>query len=344
MHNAIWFVLFILQYPSRCQSQTSNSNLPNLIGSSEFLDRSDSVFKTHKYSWAKGNQSCAQLLEESQSYLKTLPPLSDLFVRPAIGMGLIQVGCLSKTDNFYLDIIENEHVRDMFRLLSEQWKMLSHPTSQYLSNKKHKLDIEALRFNLDSLSPFPLFRNVSHCSGFRQERKGVLLKGFDLGNHSSLQKARIYCDLLGPSCAGVLLDNSGQFYAVAMSGSYIIPQIGSSVWFHHCPVAHVRRRSTTSECQNEQEERIYNVMQWVPVVSGWYNAGSAIYYASNGCGVQAEDRAIEASLDLGTDALLAATGGSSSVVGIAVRPALKAGVKAAIQYFKQKPVPDQLSR
>uniref|UniRef100_A0A8C5M6F7 Apolipoprotein F n=1 Tax=Leptobrachium leishanense TaxID=445787 RepID=A0A8C5M6F7_9ANUR len=336
MCHILWFVFVLLQYPCQGLPRITDAHVVNLKEHREFPDKLGIALKNRDFTQAKGNQSCSQILGQSQSYIETLPPLSGLYVRPAIGLGLIKIGCLSETDPYFKDLIEDEHVRDMYRLLSEQWEMSADLTSHFLS-QKYRVDSAALRFNLDSFSPVRLSKKGIMCSGFRQEIKGVTLLGFELGKHPSLQEAALQCNRLGPSCAGVFLDDFGTFHAVAMNGSYIIPQVSSSLWLHRCFGAHVKRRSTTVECQNEQEERIYNVIQWIPLVSGWYNAGSAIYYASKGCSTQAEGRAIEASIDLGSDALLAMTGGTSGAVGLAVKPALKAGAKAAIDYFRKEP-------
>ncbi|KAM8977532.1 apolipoprotein F [Pelodytes ibericus] len=344
MHYMLWILLFLLQYPcvnsQFTESQHSNNILlPNILESFEI----DGIVENKAYSWARGNLSCSHLLEESQYYLKVIPPLSVQLVKPAIVLGLMHVGCLSETDPLYMDIIKDDDTRNMFNLLLDQWKISVHLTSHY-PRKKNKVDSEALRLNLETLSPGSLFGNVTYCSGFRQRRPGMMLNGYDQGKYSSLLEAAIHCDQVGPSCAGVSLDSSGEFHTVSRSGGYIIPQKGFSVWLHHCPGVHKRRRSLSSQCQNDQEEGVYNVMQWVPVVSGWYNAGSAIYYATKGCGTQAEVRAIEASLDLGYDALLAGTGGTFGVgLGQAVKPALKAGVKAAIKYFKNEPLSNQIT-
>ncbi|OCT95703.1 uncharacterized protein LOC121400047 [Xenopus laevis] len=318
-----------------CFSKSLNNGDFDL--STERLGSPDNRLPTNNFSWARGNVPCSQLLKQCTEYIQLLPSHAEQLVRPAVALGLIQVGCLSEHDPFLAELIMGENATRLFQLLSQQWQTFSY--TPYW--KKNTLDNEYLRFNLDSLAPPSLSRQPQKCSGFWEGKKNVALNGVDLKLHQSLHDAKLYCYILGDSCAGVTLDGFGKYHTVARIGGHIIPQVGAHLWLHRCTGAHVRRRSVSSECKNEREENIHNVMQWVPLISGWYNAGSAIYYASKGCSELAEERAVEATVDLGYDTLLSATGGASSVIGlgagVAIRPALKSGVRSAIAYFKQDP-------
>ncbi|XP_066440928.1 apolipoprotein F [Eleutherodactylus coqui] len=290
------------------------------------------------FSWAKGNQTCSQLLKDSKEFLGLLPPSSSWLFRPALALGLLEVGCLTEQDDFFWDLIRDEVESQMFNIMAKQLNGSIHQTTANPHNSQQymgKLDL--LKFNLESLS-MNAPSHHKHCSGIQHEEQNVLMKGLILGLHSSLQDAKDHCDELGSVCAGVSSDTLGKFIIVARNGGYIIPHAGSKLWLHHCIGGHLRRRSTDPECHGEQELHIYNVMKKIPIVNGYYNAGSAIYYATQGCTAHAEDRAIEASVDIGYDALFAATGGVSLVistgVGIAVKPVLKDGIKSAINYFK----------
>uniref|UniRef100_A0A672JWE5 Apolipoprotein F n=1 Tax=Sinocyclocheilus grahami TaxID=75366 RepID=A0A672JWE5_SINGR len=86
-------------------------------------------------------------------------------------------------------------------------------------------------------------------------------------------------------------------------------------------------------CVNEKEERVYTVVEWIPAVSTLYNLGTAVYYASVSCYDTAKERAIFSTVDLGTDALMAVTGGTAGVAGYALGAGLKTGVKAGIKYL-----------
>lgn len=315
--------------------------LQNGTRATETVDRPLQAISAKDFSWAKGNKTCNQLLEDCREFLGLLPPSSSWLLKPALALGFLQVGCLTEQDHFFLDLIRDEDSSKLFNIMAEQLNTSipqSTTNSHHSQQQMQKLDL--LRFNLESLYINALSpSHHKHCSGIQREEQNVLLKGFILGFHSSLQHAKEHCDRLGPVCAGVSSDTLGTFKCVARKGGYIVPHVGSKLWLHHCIGDHLRRRSTDPECHGEIESRIHNVMQWIPVVSGYYNAGSAIYYATQGCTADAEDRTIEASIDLGYDALFVATGGVSGAisagVGIAVKPALKSGVKSAINYFRE---------
>nr|XP_025044529.1 apolipoprotein F [Pelodiscus sinensis] len=76
-----------------------------------------------------------------------------------------------------------------------------------------------------------------------------------------------------------------------------------------------------------------------------------MYYAFRNCTELAQDRGLEAAMDLGYDALLGLTGGMGSpmAVGVALglRPAFKVGVRSLISYFRQvapaEPLPTSFS-
>ncbi|XP_056418356.1 apolipoprotein F [Hyla sarda] len=314
--------------------------LENGTGAIESLAKPLQDISTKDYSWAKGNQTCSQLLKDCKEFLDLLPSSSSWMLKPVLALGFLQVGCLTEQEPFFLDLIKDKNARTLFNIMAEQTNNSIHPTTT--NSHKSQPDIQKhdlLRFNLESLSiDAQSISHHMHCSEIQQEQQDVLLKGSILRSHSSLQHAMDHCDRVGPVCAGVTSDTLGQFKSVARNGGYIIPHVGSKLWLHHCTAGLLRRRSTDPECHSEKELRIHNVMQWIPVVSGYYNAGSAIYYATQGCTAQAEDRAIDASIDLGYDALFTATGGVSGAVsagvGMAVKPPLRDGVKSAINYFK----------
>ncbi|XP_075706295.1 apolipoprotein F [Rhinoderma darwinii] len=333
-------VIFFLIHPYLYSKPYNiDALLENGTGAAETLERPLQAVSP-KDVLAKGNQTCEQLLKNCKEFLDFLPPSSSWLLKPALALGFLQVGCLNEQDHFFLDLLRDESASTLFNIMAKQLNSLIHQTStNSQKGRQHIQKLDLLRFNLESLYfNAPHSSHHKNCSGFQQEEQNVILKGFIFGFHPSLQHAKYHCDRLGPSCAGVSSDTTGQFKFVARNGGHIIPHAGSRLWLHRCIGEHLRRRSTDPDCHSEKELRIHNVMQWIPVVGGYYNAGSAIYYASQGCTSNAESRAVEASIDLGYDALFAATGGVSEAitagVGIAVKPALKAGVKAAISFFK----------
>ncbi|XP_072254123.1 apolipoprotein F [Pyxicephalus adspersus] len=333
------FGFMILLVSSLCvysKPPYTNALPQNISLTSESLDSHD--FSVNDFSWAKGNLSCANLQKDCIDYLSLLPPSSLHLIKPALVLGLMNVGCLLEKQ-LYTDLLADKDTREIYELLTEQMKTSVHQPSIHLhKTQKHVRELEILTFNLHSLLPTALPELHQNCSGFHK-KQNFFLNGLNMGAHKSVKEAKMYCKYLGSSCAGVS-SHSGRYYTVARNGGYIMPQRGIKMWLHHCNAAYRIKRSSAPECISEKELCIHRVMEWIPVVNGWYNAGSAIYYATQGCSKIAEDRAVEAASDLGYDAVVAATGGATSVVsvgvGVAVKPAIKAGVKKAIDYFKSE--------
>ncbi|XP_053560949.1 apolipoprotein F [Bombina bombina] len=346
MDNIFIFLTLLLLYPCiNCRAM--NGNKPLLNNKPEV---SELNYNTHSfpidYSWARQNKSCQQFMKHCLQYLESLPAVSLHYVGPALGLGLMQVGCISETDTFLSEFLRDEDTKEMLRQLFIQWKeYIPYHSNKNTVKKGHTLDTEVLRFNLVSFVARSLYNCTHCCSGVWHEKQGIMLKGIDIEIHKSLQEAKKHCKGLGSYCAGIYFNISGEFHVVKRNGASIVPQNGSRLWLQHCTDGRKWRRSVDSDCENEREQSIYNVVQWLPVVSGWYSAGTAVYYATQCCEKQAEDRAIEASLDLGYDALLVATSGASGFgVGAALKPAIKAGVRAAINYFKQQPEQNQTTQ
>ncbi|NWS79631.1 APOF protein, partial [Toxostoma redivivum] len=112
----------------------------------------------------------------------------------------------------------------------------------------------------------------------------------------------------------------------------------------------VRRRREdegTDACSPAGEREAHQVLEWVPGVSIFYNLGTSIYFAFQGCKATASTRALEAAEDLGYAGLAALTGGLGGPVAMGVQmglqPGIKAGVRALIGYFtsagEPSPVP-----
>uniref|UniRef100_H0VS71 Apolipoprotein F n=2 Tax=Cavia porcellus TaxID=10141 RepID=H0VS71_CAVPO len=103
-----------------------------------------------------------------------------------------------------------------------------------------------------------------------------------------------------------------------------------------------RRSPTTTNCENEQEERVYNVIRLLPGVGTYYNIGTALYYAIQNCSDKAKERGKHGAIDLGYDLLAAMAGMSGGPMGLAIsaslKPALKAGVEHLIRYYSEEKV------
>ncbi|NWV24213.1 APOF protein, partial [Origma solitaria] len=108
-----------------------------------------------------------------------------------------------------------------------------------------------------------------------------------------------------------------------------------------------RRREDNDACSPPGEREAHRVLEWVPGVGIFYNLGTSVYFAFQGCEATASTRALEAAEDLGYAGLAALTGGLGGPVAMGVQlglqPGLKAGVRALIGYFtsagEPSPVP-----
>ncbi|NXI82362.1 APOF protein, partial [Rhipidura dahli] len=107
------------------------------------------------------------------------------------------------------------------------------------------------------------------------------------------------------------------------------------------------RREDGDACSPAGEQEAHRVLVWVPGVSIFYNLGTSVYFAFQGCRAAASTRALEAAEDLGYAGLSALTGGLGGPVAMGVQmglqPGIKAGVRALIGYFtsaeEPSPVP-----
>ncbi|NXL16090.1 APOF protein, partial [Setophaga kirtlandii] len=110
---------------------------------------------------------------------------------------------------------------------------------------------------------------------------------------------------------------------------------------------HRREDEDGDACSPTGEREAHRVLEWVPGVSIFYNLGTSVYFAFQGCEATASTRALEAAEDLGYAGLAALTGGLGGPVAMGVQlglqPGLKAGVRALIGYFtsagEPSPVP-----
>ncbi|NXF72115.1 APOF protein, partial [Sclerurus mexicanus] len=108
-----------------------------------------------------------------------------------------------------------------------------------------------------------------------------------------------------------------------------------------------RRREEKAEdedvCNPPGEQEAHRVLEWVPGVSIFYNLGTSIYFAFQGCEATASTRALEAAEDLGYAGLAALTGSLGGPVAAGVQmglqPGLKAGVRALFRYFPSAGAP-----
>ena len=101
-----------------------------------------------------------------------------------------------------------------------------------------------------------------------------------------------------------------------------------------------RRSPSFKDCEQGQEQSVYNNAQMLPGVGTFYSLGTAVYYAVRNCPDVAKERGRDGVIDLGYDLLMAMAGASGGptglTIGIALKPALKAGVQRLIQYYYER--------
>ncbi|NXX16704.1 APOF protein, partial [Podargus strigoides] len=130
-------------------------------------------------------------------------------------------------------------------------------------------------------------------------------------------------------------------------GVQVLPGARARAWLSACHRAtrhrSRRRREDEDACNLPREQEAHGVLEWVPGVSTFYNLGTSVYYAFQGCEALASTRALEAAEDLGYASLAALTGSIGGPVAMGLQmglqPGLKAGVRALIRYFTSDGAP-----
>lgn len=315
----------------------------------------------------QGHVSCGELLSAST----VDDPLSSVFPQELLGLSLVPVlvvaGCQEEAETLVLKLYDLLGVTDTEELLMEVEGLIKRrmtkstptlaPESAASSSERDQAGrhIEALMFNIQQLAVVGegmMGRDTSkqeeRCEGWTSVNGTTLVGTTVDGATGGLEEAVNTCERLGVLCAGVTCSGlkPGKYEAVLKKGSRILPSDSpdSECWIRQCsaeedvsiPAASSGRRlrrSAQRSCINKSEERVYNVMEWIPGVSTLYNLGTAVYYASVNCSETAKERAILSAVDLGTDALMVATGGTAGVAGYALGAGVKTGVKAGVKYL-----------
>lgn len=307
-----------------------------------------------------GTVSCEELL--SASVLDD--PSSSLFPQELLGFSLVPVlvmaGCSQEAQTVVLklhDLLGGTDAEELLMELEdiiEKKLSLSGPTRAAAAASRSGRDkdgrhMEAVMFNIQQLAAVADNGNMAdkHCEGWFRVNGTSLVGRPAAAATADLDEALKSCESLGVLCAGVTSSGPLQtvkYQAVLKNGSSVLPSQSteSECWIHQCtteedppnliPTGRRTRRSA-GRCINKSEERVYRVMEWIPAVSTLYNLGTAVYYASVNCSKTAKQRAILSAVDLGTDAIMVATGGTAGVAGFAVGAGVKTGVKAGIKYL-----------
>ncbi|XP_041745158.1 uncharacterized protein LOC121575932 [Coregonus clupeaformis] len=316
----------------------------------------------------QANTSCEELL--SASTLQD--PSSALFPRELLGLSLVPVmvaaGCSREAQTLVLRMYNLLGVEDTEELLIEVESLMARgasrprattPTASHVVKVQAERHLQAVMFNIQQLARAGEVRagevwrghgasgrgkQEESCQGWTRVNRTLLLGETVQGaTTGGLEEAISVCESLGSQCAGVSRKR-GQYQAVLKPGSRVVPSVDldSECWIRQCQVQDEEspvasgprvRRSPQQNCVNKKEERVYNVVEWIPVVSTLYNLGTAVYYTSVNCSEMAKERAILSAVDLGTDALMAVTGGTVGVAGYVAGAGVKTGVKAGIKYL-----------
>ncbi|KAJ1160450.1 hypothetical protein NDU88_000952 [Pleurodeles waltl] len=317
-------------------------------------------FPTLRLSQATGGLSCQELSVVSR--LGHLELSSDL-VDIALVLALTGLRCHTEAELHILQLYENlgvGEVNDIFleilKYAAADSKPLGAPIAHrsfdapFTDNRADAGNLPALLFNVDQIAapfrgsePHPF---THRCVKLTKVR-GFLLVGLASSHHASWEEAATMCRRLRDLCAGVATNATNDFQVLRREGSYFVPCPGASSWLHLCQSPHhsLRRRSPPEHCNDQREQEVHGVLQWMPLASTYYNLGTSMYYAALNCRELAKERAWEAVLDLGYDAVVALTGGATGIVGFgvaaSVKPGVKAGVQAVMEYIKRTNLSDQ---
>ncbi|XP_077184695.1 apolipoprotein F isoform X2 [Paroedura picta] len=305
------------RYPANPPGSTSRTNWspaisrdapgPSLLSSKSFPQKG--VF-------------CADLMPDALENFAAIPQLSQIFIQTALALALQGGGCTQHADILVRHLRKELGEADANILLAVMTRSLGTNSGQSKSSA-------ALEFNLDQLAHM----QVEQCRGLRPI-EGFVLHGKVHGDYRGFLAASAACHLQKKRCAGVASNGTGFYQVVERDGSYFLPHHGARSWLHRCQMVARSRRSAPENCAGEKEQKVHAVVEWIPLVSTYYNFGTSIYYATQNCTSLAKERALEGAMDLGYDLVAAMTGGASSIlISAGLKPVVKAGVRTSISYF-----------
>ncbi|XP_048856306.1 uncharacterized protein apof [Brienomyrus brachyistius] len=297
----------------------------------------------------EGSVSCEELLATASPDSSA----SALFPRELLGLSLVPVlvaaGCSREAQVLVLQLFEllgqedtEELLLDLEELLERNRRLQATSSPSRAWRESH---LQAVMFNIQQLAKTEeeWGQNVGNrvaggddeCQGWIRVN-GTQLLGQAAEEEGGMAAAVRACEILGYKCAGVSPGVTlGLYRAVLRRQSRVVPSADSECWIRECGLPRTGRvtRSTEQHCVDKREERVYSVVEWIPAVSTLYGLGTAVYYASVNCSTTAKERALLSAVDLGTDALMAVTGGTVGVAGYALGAGVKTGVKAGIKYL-----------
>lgn len=299
----------------------------------------------------RGNLSCAELEAGPWKGAGFSHELLGLVMVPI----LVSAGCEPEAEELVRNLFTMLGQDDTQELL-EDIVALMRRSSVHRSNSisipstpssQTERQLQVMMFNIQQLAEdedvdedVPVMEK--RCHGWIRIKDMVLLGQETDHGKMRLSEAKRVCRNLGFVCAGVTQKDPlspESYHVVLRAGSWLRPAPHlnqSESWIQSCRTWLVRPRRHTSRrpgCTNEKEERVYKVVEWIPAVSTLYNLGTAVYYASLSCSDTAKERALMSAVDLGTDALVAATGGTAGIAGYALGAGIKTSVKAGVKYL-----------
>lgn len=294
----------------------------------------------------QSNASCAELANGGWRGSAFSQELLGLTMVPV----LVSAGCLFEAQDLvmqlYADLGQNDthdFLDDIVMLIKRGEKRESAHANGFQSPiiRKSQHHLQAVLFNINQLAAVDE-RAAVYNGKVWQCKRWLMVKashlqgqGAEQSKPLSLEEAKQACRRMGIQCAGVSHD-SESYHVILRPGSRIVPSSNSDSWIQDCKFGSVRWRRNgvpRPPCINEKEKQVYAVVEWIPAVSTLYNLGTAVYYAAVNCYGTAKERVIFSTVDLGTDALMAVTGGTAGVAGYALGAGLKTGVKAGIKYL-----------
>ncbi|CAM5124236.1 unnamed protein product [Natator depressus] len=268
--------------------------------------------------------SCQDLLPEALEGFSQLQPLPQTLIIGALALSLQGSGCPRQAKGLVLRLYGAVGVEDANALLLGIAGLPGTP----------RRGGTPMLFNGDQLAGAGPWR----CSGLARLDSSLLL-GPVASTHGAFPAAAVACHRLGSACAGVTSNGTTSFSVIGQPGAYSRPGHGAQAWLHRCHWAGRNRRGSPEACSSKRERKVHDLLEWVPLVSTYYNMGTSIYYAFQNCTELAKERGLEAALDLSYDVLLGLVGGSAGSLGLGIgmglKPAIKVGVRSLISYFRQ---------
>ncbi|XP_029450669.1 apolipoprotein F [Rhinatrema bivittatum] len=261
------------------------------------------------------------------------------------------LGCHLEAEPLILQLYQDLGKEDTDEIFLQILDMMSikSSTPAHLLQKSRFKGNGALLFNIEQMvTSFQdsAARVPNHRCTYLGEVNGSFLVGSSHSIHASQSEAASTCRRLGYSCAGITVNETGLFSVMERKYCFLLLRHSSQSWLHHCTVlqarhSRLRRQDTGANCNNEKEQRVHEIVQWIPGISTYYNLGTTVYYAIQNCTELAQDRALETILDVGSDALIQATGIVGYGITLGLKPRLKTDIKDFLNYLKQPTTMEQ---